>query len=68
MSEKKLWRAPHVARLLDIPEARVYALAREGRFPGVVRIGRHVRFDPAAIEEFIKSGGQALPGGWKWEA
>lgn len=66
--EMKLLRVQHVARRLDLPEASVYAMARENRLPGVVRIGRHIRFDPEAIEEFIKNGGQALPGGWKREA
>jgi len=66
--DKKLLRVQHVARLLDIPEAGVYTLARERRLPGIVRIGRHVRFDPTRIEEFIRNGGQALPGGWRKEA
>lgn len=42
---------------LGVPEKRVYELARENRLPGVVRLGRQIRFDPAKLEEFISSGG-----------
>ena len=59
----RLLRAPEVAKILDVQTAFVYLLAREGRLPGVVRLGRHVRFDPVAIEDFIRRGGQARPGG-----
>lgn len=63
---KRLYRVPEVARILDISEQRVYELIRAGMLPSV-RLGRQVRVDREALEEFIKSGGQAYPGGWKKE-
>ena len=63
---QKLLRVPEVAEILDISEDRVYDLARQGIIP-VVRLGRVIRVDRAALQEFIKKGGKALPGGWKRE-
>jgi len=66
---KKLIEAPDVAELLYGDRARaprVHELARQGLLPAV-RLGRQVRFDPDAIDEFITSGGKALDGGWRRE-
>jgi excisionase family DNA binding protein len=65
--DKKLLRLTQVARILDMREAQVYRLAREGVLP-VVRIGRQLRVDPDALDEWIKAGGQGFAGGWKKEA
>ncbi len=56
-----------VAELLRVTPARAYAMAREGIFPlgVVVRLGRQVRFNEAALREWVAAGGQALPGGWR---
>ncbi|MEK7750332.1 MAG: helix-turn-helix domain-containing protein [Planctomycetota bacterium] len=54
------------ARVLNVKYNRVTALARENVIP-VVRLGRQYRVDPEALSEFIRSGGKALPGGWKRE-
>jgi excisionase family DNA binding protein len=40
---------------------RVYELARLNWIPSV-RLGRQVRFDPAALEEWAKRGGTQLNG------
>lgn len=64
---KKLLRIPTVAQILDVSEDRVYSLAREGVLPHV-RLGRQIRVDSDALEEFINNGGKALPGGWRREA
>lgn len=66
MSEKTLLTIEKVALRLGISEARGYELARENILP-VVRLGRQVRVDPDLLDEFIRNGGQALPGGWKKE-
>lgn len=63
---KRLLRVPEVARILDVPETRVYEMARQGLLP-VVRLGRQIRIDREALDEFIRNGGRTLPGGWKWE-
>ncbi len=64
---KRLLRVPEVARILDTTEGRIYEIARQGILP-TVRLGRQIRIDREALEEFIKNGGQALPGGWRREA
>ena len=59
----KLLKADQVAERLSLPKARVYALAREGRIGGVVKVGSQVRFDSEVIEAWIRRGGAALVGG-----
>jgi hypothetical protein len=57
---EKLARASDIKELLDLSSnARVYELARRGILPGVVRIGRQVRFDMAKVASFIEKGGLA---------
>ena len=63
---RQLLSITEVAALLGISVDRAYSLAREGILP-VVRLGRQVRVDPDQFEEWIKQGGKALPGGWKYE-
>ena len=56
-----------VADILQISEARAQELARLGLLP-VIRLGRQYRVDPDTLEEFLRSGGRALPGGWRRNA
>jgi excisionase family DNA binding protein len=65
---ERLLLAEDVSDILNITVNRVYELARTGILPGVVRLGRQVRFRSAAIEDFINNGGQPLAGGWRKEA
>lgn len=53
----RLLTAPETAERLNVRLHRVYELVREGVLPGVVRLGRQIRVDPAALDEFIQSGG-----------
>ncbi|MGE5584938.1 MAG: helix-turn-helix domain-containing protein [Bacillota bacterium] len=55
-----------VARELQVRRDRVYELARDGILP-VVRLGRTIRIDREAFEEWVRRGGQAWPGGWRRE-
>lgn len=48
-----------VAERLALSTQRVYELVRTQALP-VVRIGRQVRVDPAALERWIKNGGWPL--------
>jgi predicted DNA-binding transcriptional regulator AlpA len=65
----RLGRAAEVRQLFDLPsDSRVYELARQGLLPGVVRLGRCVRFDVAKILAFVEKGGRALPGGGRRRA
>jgi excisionase family DNA binding protein len=60
----QLLTASELATRLRISPARLYELVRQGLVP-VVRIGRQVRFDPAAVEAWIAGGGRSFPGGWR---
>jgi len=53
------------ARFLAVRRNRIYELAREGRLPGAVHIGRQLRVSEAALRHFIERGGERLPGGWR---
>jgi len=56
--------------MLPLTYARGMALIRQGVFPPgvVVRLGRQVFVDTTQLDEFIRSGGKALPGGWRRKA
>jgi len=49
-----LWTADDVAALLAVPRSSVYEYARRLHDPlPSLRIGRHVRFDRAAVERWL---------------
>lgn len=54
---RRLKTVPEVAERLGIRLHRAYELIRENRLPGVVRLGRQIRVDPNALEDFITGGG-----------
>jgi excisionase family DNA binding protein len=58
--------AKEVSKILAVSPARVYELTRRHLIPHT-HIGRQVRYDPAILMEWIRNGGQALDGGWKYE-
>ena len=43
--------------LLPLPKSSLYDLARYGKLPGVVRVGRRVLFDLDVLEDWILDGG-----------
>lgn len=47
----QLLTAEQLAERWQVQPSHIYRLAREGQVP-VVRLGRYVRFNPAAIEAF----------------
>jgi excisionase family DNA binding protein len=55
---RKLVRAYDVGRLLGYSTATIKRWAREGKLPGAVFIGRHIRFDPNVVEAFVRAGGK----------
>lgn len=63
----KLITIKEAAEMLSISAPRLYQLARAGVLPGgvQVRLGRQLRFDADALREWVRSGGQALRGGWR---
>ncbi len=58
---------PEVAEILRISQPRAYELVRQGLIPST-KLGRQIRVEETALREFVRGGGQALPGGWKREA
>ena len=64
----RLLNAHDAAAWLNVSRLRLYSLANQGLVPGVVRLGRQLRFDREALERFISEGGRALPGGWRKES
>jgi predicted DNA-binding transcriptional regulator AlpA len=53
---ERVLEAEDVAKLLNVPTSWVYANADE--IPGVLRLGRYIRFRPAVIKRFL--GGSSL--------
>lgn len=58
--ETRAWRVDQVAAYCDLDRNTVYKLVRLGQIPHA-RAGRAVRFDPEAIEAWLR-------GEWKPEA
>ncbi len=58
----RLVTARELAAALDYPLSRVYELARDGDLPHV-RLGRAMRFDPAAVRAWLDAGGTAATDG-----
>lgn len=54
---RPLGTASDLATRLSVDRHRAYELIRQGRVPGVVRIGRQIRIDLDAVEEWIAAGG-----------
>ena len=46
-----------VAELVGLPVIVIRRLAKRGDLPGVIRIGRHTRFNLAKIRAFLEDGG-----------
>lgn len=64
--QRRLRDARWAAEFLGMAVPRVYERARQGIIPHV-RIGRRIMFDPVMVEEWLRNGGKALPGGWRKE-
>ena len=56
---QSLLTIPEVAARLSINRARAYELVRRGVLPAV-HLGRQVRVDVRALEEFLRTGGKTL--------
>lgn len=63
MPEQLLTMAEAALRL-QVTVVRAYQLVREGILPAV-RLGRQIRVDPRRLDDFVRKGGAAFPGGWR---
>jgi putative molybdopterin biosynthesis protein len=70
MIQSQLESVSSSAKRIGISVGRFYDLVRNGVLPPgvVVRLGRHIHIHPERLDQFIESGGKALPGGWRKEA
>jgi excisionase family DNA binding protein len=50
---------PSAAARLNLSTSKVWAMCREGRLPGVVRIDKSVRVDPDALDRWIKENSES---------
>mgnify|MGYP001596025123 CR=1 FL=1 len=57
--EKRLLSVKELSGYLSMPTATVYTMVSLKKLPGVVRLGRALRFEKAAIDEWVS--GQAAP-------
>ena len=57
------------AKLLGVSTQRAYELIRLEIIPAgvAVKLGRQIRIDEEGLANWIRAGGQALPGGWRRE-
>lgn len=51
-------KVPDLATLIGVPTSTVYDLARQKRIGGMVRFGRHIRFDRDELERWLQAGGE----------
>jgi excisionase family DNA binding protein len=56
---ERLLSQEEVSDLLGVTRAGFYRLVRGGLLPAV-RLGRHIRVSPAALQRFIETGGRPL--------
>jgi len=57
----RLMTAQELADALRYPISRVYELSRTGELPHI-RLGRALRYDPAAVRAWLDAGGTAANG------
>jgi excisionase family DNA binding protein len=55
MSGQPLLSTREVAHYLGIPETTLHRWAHKGTGPGWFKIGKHRRYDPEAVHEWLRS-------------
>lgn len=48
-----LWTPPETAAFLGVPVATLYQWRRRGYGPPAIRVGRHLRYEPAAVRAWL---------------
>ena len=61
MTDEPVLTIKEVATLLKISERTVYAMAKEGRLPGAVKVGGSWRVMSAKLLAWLDAGGDAAP-------
>jgi len=55
MAEKRLLGVDELSAYLSLPKSTIYSWVSLRRIPGVVRLGRALRFDKAAVDQWIET-------------
>ncbi len=56
-AEKPLWDDRDLSRFLKRSRSRIQKDRTEGRGVPFIRIGRLIRYDPAVVRDYVRSGG-----------
>ncbi len=52
---KHLWGVKELAEHCGVPELTVYEWRRYGKGPPAYKIGKHLRFDPDEVADWVRS-------------
>jgi len=55
MNERRLLTADELAAYLSLPKGTIYAWVSMRKIPGVVKLGRVLRFEKEAVDRWIDS-------------
>ena len=61
-SSGRLWTAQDVADYLTVPIATLYQWRYLGTGPTAYRVGRHLRYEPAAVQTWLEQQAQRATG------
>jgi excisionase family DNA binding protein len=53
---EELWTIHQVAAFLNVPVGTLYQWRHRGVGPHAYRVGRHLRYDPAAVRRWLLEG------------
>lgn len=56
-SQKRYWDVPYLAQLTGARPSTIYGLGRKRLIPGLVKVGRLVRFDADKVQAWLDAGG-----------
>lgn len=59
VSRRRYASVQHVANMLNLPRSTIYDRAKNGHFPGVVRVGFRVLIDLDKLEHWLDEGGDS---------
>lgn len=57
LSPKHYWDVPYLAQLTGARPSTIYGLGRKRHIPGLVKVGRLVRFDADKVQAWLDAGG-----------
>jgi excisionase family DNA binding protein len=61
----QLLSVPELAKLLQVPVPTIYRWRHRGEGPEPIRVGRHLRFDPADVKAWLENRKAASAGRYR---